>query len=644
MNTFLIRILLASADSKASWFPWARLRPAVNEPFGLGLVGLHALSGFVWAGAPMVLLVRGILGYWSPAALWITGLFGAVTAALWFGMIRQAWNRRRAAGAAVMEEVRLSSIERWLALPLLTLLVLVVSGSLIVALENLRGTWQLRTVEKGFAARGQATTLAEVVPPPIPAGSNFAEAPFLKPLFAYEVRKPEPGDTNGALRWLDPAGFQQVQNFLQVEAGRPSFASFASQYRRSHAGEAKGKGTAGDDRESGGPKIELGDEVWIKGGAINLAIWQAYYRSLTNGLLPDPAASPAKDILAYLDRQRAEYGQLTDALAERPMCRFPIRYEDGSMTVVSHLAPMKRFVLFLRLRAVALLADGQVNEAFLDVKRALQLSDGLRREPMLISLMVRLALDNLATQPVWEGCRDRRWTDAQLAAFQEAFAGRDYLVELQKVLVGERVLAGVAYDAMAAGSGAFNSLGIIDDSSLAHDDFNLRVFLTLMPRGWVRQSQVAHIQYVQALVDDVARARTYSELTPSDDLLGQHINKASLFNVLAAMLAPSVQHAAARVYEQEARRRLVMVGLALERYRLADGRYPEALEALAPRFLSSVPMDPMDGKPLRYSRTDDDHFRLYSIGRDRADDGGLWSARRDRNSGEHKNASDLVWR
>jgi hypothetical protein len=64
-----------------------------------------------------------------------------------------------------------------------------------------------------------------------------------------------------------------------------------------------------------------------------------------------------------------------------------------------------------------------------------------------------------------------------------------------------------------------------------------------------------------------------------------------------------------------------IAGLAVERYRLANGRWPDALEQAVPKFLASVPLDPYDGKPLRFRRLEDGVV-VYSVGPDGQDDGG----------------------
>jgi hypothetical protein len=62
---------------------------------------------------------------------------------------------------------------------------------------------------------------------------------------------------------------------------------------------------------------------------------------------------------------------------------------------------------------------------------------------------------------------------------------------------------------------------------------------------------------------------------------------------------------------------------ALERYRLAQGQYPEDLNALVPRFVALLPHDIINGQPLKYRRTDHGQFILYSVGWNEKDDGGV---------------------
>ncbi len=66
-------------------------------------------------------------------------------------------------------------------------------------------------------------------------------------------------------------------------------------------------------------------------------------------------------------------------------------------------------------------------------------------------------------------------------------------------------------------------------------------------------------------------------------------------------------------------REVVRARLAYERYRAEHGEYPSEPVELVPQYLSSLPRDFFDGKPLRYSVPE---RVLYSVGENGADDGG----------------------
>jgi hypothetical protein len=80
----------------------------------------------------------------------------------------------------------------------------------------------------------------------------------------------------------------------------------------------------------------------------------------------------------------------------------------------------------------------------------------------------------------------------------------------------------------------------------------------------------------------------------------------------------------------------------LERYRLANGQFPATLEALAPKFIVKLPHDVITGQSLKYRRTDDGQFVLYSVGWNETDDGGKVELTKSGSPDWHR--GDWVWR
>ena len=64
------------------------------------------------------------------------------------------------------------------------------------------------------------------------------------------------------------------------------------------------------------------------------------------------------------------------------------------------------------------------------------------------------------------------------------------------------------------------------------------------------------------------------------------------------------------------------MGLAANRYRLANKRFPESIDELIPKWIKSVPLDVVSGKPLNY-RLEDGKPLIYSVGVDLDDDNGV---------------------
>jgi hypothetical protein len=77
-----------------------------------------------------------------------------------------------------------------------------------------------------------------------------------------------------------------------------------------------------------------------------------------------------------------------------------------------------------------------------------------------------------------------------------------------------------------------------------------------------------------------------------------------------------------KVMRVEAAKQIIVTAIALKRYQLKHGNYPADLNSLVPEFVSTVPIDPVDGQPLRYRPNADGTFLLYSVGENGVDDGG----------------------
>ena len=91
--------------------------------------------------------------------------------------------------------------------------------------------------------------------------------------------------------------------------------------------------------------------------------------------------------------------------------------------------------------------------------------------------------------------------------------------------------------------------------------------------------------------------------------------------ILSGLLLPASYKAMYAALDGDATRGLVRLAVAAAAYKAKHGKHPEKLAELVPEFLPEVPTDPYDGRPIRLRR-EEGGVVLYSVGRDRKDDGG----------------------
>jgi hypothetical protein len=138
-----------------------------------------------------------------------------------------------------------------------------------------------------------------------------------------------------------------------------------------------------------------------------------------------------------------------------------------------------------------------------------------------------------------------------------------------------------------------------------------------------------HLMYLRLMSELVSiGAGTAKDMRERPAALGRKIAQVPKTCTLTMELIPAME----RVYEEQlkmfARLRAARAGIAVERFRMANGRLPDSLDELAPKWLDSVPSDPFDDKPIRYKKLAKG-FVTYSIGPDLKDHGGKESDPKD---------------
>jgi hypothetical protein len=472
--------------------------------------------------------------------------------------------------------------------------------------------------------------LACIIPAPVRDEENFFATPFWSH-FHY-TRTTEASGRNSTLQWADT-------NWSEVtrESSLPDVPTLKNRL---------------------GVQPEKTPE-----GRTDLAAWAVAFRTSTSNALHRPArgafgsgvqwvaypipetpGNPAADVLqalTKLDPILAEF----QAASGRPHNRYPYHYEEGFSTVLNSVGHIRSKTRSLALRSAARLAQGQTAEAAADVVLAFRLGDSLREDPYQISQLVRYASDAIALHALWEGLIDHRWSDEQLARFQDVLTRRDYAPGLIRAIECERNIAGYELERICADR--FGRLQQLDtlggNTSPSEAEEYSSAISFLMPDGWFRQNQAQLMLGYQNLLDSARtamkptpRAQALKEAQALEEVADRFLIQASTpttpRNFLVRRLLPSLGKASQRAQRAITLARLGTVACALERHHRAHGRYPESLLDLGPATLKSLPDDWMSGQPFHYLRTDSGRFELWSVGPDGKDDGGIYRTRNPKNN------------
>jgi hypothetical protein len=350
-----------------------------------------------------------------------------------------------------------------------------------------------------------------------------------------------------------------------------------------------------------------------------------------------------------------------------PYSRFPIQYdaEDPFLILLPHLAALKRGSQVLQLRSAARLQNGQTEKAFDDVKLALRLTDSVRTEPIMISHLVRIAMLKTTLQPVWEGLAEHRWSDEQLVTLDAELVKLDFLADYELSRRGE--LGGLPkaleYRRHTRNPESIFYFSEYDNNQKHLPGVKLAVFaFRYCPGGWFYQNQLRFCRFTlqnDLPMLDASRqlASPASAKRASDAQLKEvaHLNPYNFIENKLLFPPPPFDYLVRNeLAEKFARAQssvdLARVAIALERYRLAHGEYPQSLDALTPQFIAKLPHDVINGQSLHYrhdpsspgSGAASGQFVLYSVGWNETDDDGEVGL--GKNGDVDISAGDWVWR
>ncbi len=356
---------------------------------------------------------------------------------------------------------------------------------------------------------------------------------------------------------------------------------------------------------------------WPPARPIDLKTWQA--------------ALHTPDILGALQPLSPELDEIT-AASRRPYAQF---HNSIDYWPWIPFGVLRQLVQLYYVRALAELDQGDAVHAAEDIETILRLTNLLKESYSTGAIW----MSRWAVTGIWAGLAAHQWSDRQLAAFQTEFQKLDFIASERRGMEMDRAriteLTEKSPDPARFWPTFYALFGLEQFGVAEHfpvlwplmeffgaEDYRSEPGFGL-PRGWMLQNLVNYNRGMATALEffDPARHRIDVAKIEQDDKAAKDWRPGpyDFLYKFAAEYRDSVAHSVARAQTtvDEAR-----VACALERYRLANGQFPETLAALVPQFLDKVPPDVIGGEPLKYRREGGGQYLLYSVGWNGQDDGG----------------------
>jgi len=336
----------------------------------------------------------------------------------------------------------------------------------------------------------------------------------------------------------------------------------------------------------------------------------------------EPNARIPADMAAGL---AAEMESLSDARDEaRPLAdlsrgRFVLDYEFNVLeTRLPNTQNSRKVARLLMLSAYHRAGQGDIDGALDDCRAIVGVSHAIGDEPMIISQLVRIAEDSVAIKAIERVLAQGEATDAALGRVMARLTKEAEEPFSLIGLRGERASFNDLFGKLADGSLPISALS--DGPKLPTGPVRYG------PHGWAffQYNQGIAIHFTTRAVEIAklpmgqqrARWVEWKAVTKKPESLWRALPAALFYLMLNA--SDAFPRAHERLYGMLNVTRAIV---AMERFRLAFGRWPESIDEIPKSILPDTPIDPYSGRPVRAARVPDG-WVVYCVGPDLTDDGG----------------------
>jgi hypothetical protein len=334
---------------------------------------------------------------------------------------------------------------------------------------------------------------------------------------------------------------------------------------------------------------------------------------------------PHADAARFQQRMTLVTDIVTEArrLADKPRGCYSIAWAPDSVsTLLPHLQQVREVGTLLFHDAVWQAHSGKQTLALESCRAEISVGRTAETEPTLISQLVRNACLREALAGLHRTLGAGSHADAaSLLAVQQALAEADKHEAIVVGLRGERASSHemctnlqngtVSSRALLGTMGARGGRGSLTDRVE-------EVYITA-------SVPASHVWLLRHFTDAIAATKLPA--AEQDARMKELHRDPIAAPALAKVFAPAWIRCYETFRRDRAKLRCAMVALAVERYRLKHGAWPDDLAALMPEFIAAIPADPYTDQPVKY-RMAPNGVSVYSVGPDRAFEGNFFDGQR----------------
>ncbi|AIE84997.1 hypothetical protein [Fimbriimonas ginsengisoli] len=346
-------------------------------------------------------------------------------------------------------------------------------------------------------------------------------------------------------------------------------------------------------------KLEEGDEHYDKD-----------LKTIRDGLAKKATVAQRQAMAEALGRV-GPLQKMVEKAGDMPSCDFHHDWSLGAKLLFPEFAHMKSWGRLLCADAELRSERGDWRGALKQIERSERIAHHSGQDPILIGMLVGVATEAITVAALQRVIEDHRDNPAFVSEALKTVKQFGSLPDFRRAMMGELVLG----RASIRGLNGSADLQMTGEPHAEPNRWEKAFFQSPQVQGAFDAKLVeAYRKMIEALPKDPSQwEKSYQVAVERGRAVeADH----SIANTLNQIIMPVFEQAAQSVGQALMRRRLAITTLKL----LDEKAHKRAFPRLLPNF-GDDRIDPFSGKPLHYLR-EDSGFLLYSVGKDRVDDGG----------------------